>query len=342
MVQLVQCLLLIAIVTTAIGGESNAHLNCLSSELSEELSSSAPVLQSKSAKLQVLDTVSSLESDSTTANALSEAESDETVSGTIFETMSDAAFETISMSESITLSETMSDTVSDASPAGFFPVLALNGSLLVAGQMLAMEDNITELFITLQQNYQLLKDEYHLNNSYYHWVTGSLLVTIVLLLLFYREARTHFASYEFAMRDLYKGLSPEGGTHWEYTNNPLNNKVRQTIETEVGDYHPPWWYSPSLGTLVSFGKNLRLNYETDLFRNNSHHFDMQYNSSDWEFTVDWYPSKPNPKEGTVHKIILFFPGLGLGSKNVSLQFEFPCIVTWIIFPVLFYAFLPVL
>ena len=96
--------------------------------------------------------------------------------------------------------------------------------------------------------------------------------------------------------------------HSSRSKEDLNNIVVTRIKHSVGSYQPPLWYSPHLGTLVPFGRDLPMVYHREIMSN-----------TDGSFAVDWFPLKPlATAEGTTPiKIILFFPGLGLSSKNVS-------------------------
>ena len=84
-----------------------------------------------------------------------------------------------------------------------------------------------------------------------------------------------------------------------------NNRYRKALQ-RVGEYEPPWWYNRHLGTCVPFGYNPNLIYEREIF-----------SAIDGCFAVDWYPCKP--RERQYLKICVFYPGLGLGSANVSLK-----------------------
>ena len=119
----------------------------------------------------------------------------------------------------------------------------------------------------------------------------------------------------------------------------FNLTAKSRIETNVGPYQPPLWYSPLLGTLVPFGKlyflvgnqlYLRLlllqfisghdpivPYERELFTDPS-----------VQFVVDWYPQRPpsSSESSSSHNIIFFFPGLGLTSKNVSFSWSMLMII----------------
>lgn len=105
-----------------------------------------------------------------------------------------------------------------------------------------------------------------------------------------------------------KGKHSGGKTAFLYKHSRFNEKAEARIRDEVGDYQPPWWYSPHLGTLVSFGADRKLQYEVEV---------MQAEDGG-HFTVSWYPHKPSPSEEVMRKIIVFFPGLGLTAKNVRL------------------------
>lgn len=51
-----------------------------------------------------------------------------------------------------------------------------------------------------------------------------------------------------------------------YSHNGINETVAKTIQDSVGDYLPPWWYSAHLGTMISFGHDLELPYETEMIK----------------------------------------------------------------------------
>jgi hypothetical protein len=111
-------------------------------------------------------------------------------------------------------------------------------------------------------------------------------------------------------------LSPkEDFTSCYYQNTERNNRIAMKIKTKVGDYVPPRWYSPDLGTCVPFGIDFNLPYETEL---------QQSNHDSEEYLLSWYPKKPSVEEGVSHelKIIVVLPGLGLSAKSVSFDFVF--------------------
>jgi hypothetical protein len=93
-----------------------------------------------------------------------------------------------------------------------------------------------------------------------------------------------------------------------YSHNGINEIVAKSIQDAVGDYLPPWWYSAHLGTMISFGHDLELAYETEMIKS----------QDGGHFQISWYPSKPSQNSGQLErKIIVFFPGLSLTAKSVS-------------------------
>lgn len=92
----------------------------------------------------------------------------------------------------------------------------------------------------------------------------------------------------------------------------LNSRIKSRILSFAGSYSPPWWYSPHLGTLVAFGQDLVVDYESHIVE-----------TVDAAFRVDWFPERPTSAEESF-KIVMFFPGLGLSSKNVRMNFSSYC------------------
>jgi hypothetical protein len=88
----------------------------------------------------------------------------------------------------------------------------------------------------------------------------------------------------------------------------LNEKIVERLRHNVGEYIPPWWYNRHLGAIVPFGFDAKLKYERELFF-----------VEDACFAVDWYPCNPQHilRGESPLKICVFYPGLGLGSTNVS-------------------------
>lgn len=88
----------------------------------------------------------------------------------------------------------------------------------------------------------------------------------------------------------------------------FNLKVASSLRDKIGDYEPPWWYNRHFGTMIPFGYNPNITYEREIFT-----------VDDACFAVDWFPRKPNHHLITEQaiKICVFYPGLGLGSQNVS-------------------------
>jgi hypothetical protein len=63
-----------------------------------------------------------------------------------------------------------------------------------------------------------------------------------------------------------------------------------------------------LGTMISFGHDLELAYETEMIKS----------QDGGHFQISWYPSKPSQNSAQPErKIIVFFPGLSLTAKSVS-------------------------
>ena len=89
----------------------------------------------------------------------------------------------------------------------------------------------------------------------------------------------------------------------------FNLSAKNRIETNVGPYQPPFWYSPLLGTMVPFGHDPTVSYERELF-----------SDPNVQFVVDWFPQRPPASSSELNSnvnVIFFFPGLGLTSNNVS-------------------------
>lgn len=147
-------------------------------------------------------------------------------------------------------------------------------------------------------------------------------------------------------------------TKFYFENNEHNVRIVDKLK-QVGDYIPPWWYNPHLGTIFSFGSDPRLQYHTELVdvqcttiasTSSSSAFsscdnltspsfsedpsspiddcptsptrpnlsDVTSITESNSFNLDWYPCKPvKPSDSnTVINVVVFFPGLGLSSKNV--------------------------
>eukprot|EP01040_Poterioochromonas_malhamensis_P013271 gene13271-14576_t len=114
-----------------------------------------------------------------------------------------------------------------------------------------------------------------------------------------------------AKRALKDVTAPENEelTSFCYKHTALNAKIVENILRGVGHYLPPWWYSSHLGTLVAFGYDPQLQYETEIVKS--------ANDDDC-FSLSWYPSRPSNKSvvsGSVEDVLLFFPGLGLSSRS---------------------------
>lgn len=129
----------------------------------------------------------------------------------------------------------------------------------------------------------------------------------------------------------------------------INKKIIDRIKTNVGEYNPPWWYSPDLGTLVAFGHDPKLPYETEIVERTEDNLPVSY-------SIDWWPCKPpqlrnnsssssssssssasvegneaspspstsstshpNDQSGDGLRIIVFVPGLGLTARNKFCQ-----------------------
>ena len=86
----------------------------------------------------------------------------------------------------------------------------------------------------------------------------------------------------------------------------FNRSIAEVLRVNVGPYSPPWWYSSVLGTLIPFGRNLNLRYERQIFEH----------ENGATFVVDWFPQKLTSAD-IKPRIIVFLPGLGLSSRNVS-------------------------
>jgi len=181
----------------------------------------------------------------------------------------------------------------------------------------------------------------------------------------------------YSRRDQEDNASECKSTKFYYDHNERNERMVEKLK-QVGDYVPPWWYNPHLGTIFSFGSDPRLRYHTELVavqcttiastssacssRDNlssspsffenpcsptddcpsptdpspidltltppRRHRDSDHNSSSTanlhrttitesdSFNLDWYPCKPaRPSDRSPVNVVVFFPGLGLSSKN---------------------------
>jgi hypothetical protein len=133
-------------------------------------------------------------------------------------------------------------------------------------------------------------------------VISGLFFLILLVFVFLRDRKSQIED-TMTQSELYNSFKT---TFIQYKESAFNLKAKYRLSQEVGDYQPPWWYSPHIGTLFSFGYDASIKYETEIFEND-----------DARFTVDWYPKKPavyNRKEDL--NVIVFLPGLGLTAKNV--------------------------
>lgn len=83
----------------------------------------------------------------------------------------------------------------------------------------------------------------------------------------------------------------------------FNEEVISTLKSKVGSYKAPLWYNSHICTVFPFGENPNLKYV-------SQDFDID----DAKFIVDWYPNTPNLCKNQ-KRWCLFFPGLGLSSRN---------------------------
>lgn len=99
-------------------------------------------------------------------------------------------------------------------------------------------------------------------------------------------------------------------TQFKFQENKRNSTLVQSIISRVGDYVPPTWYSPHIGTLVALGSDLKIAYERQVL----------HESSTELVCVDWYPRKPplpfeSRSSSSEVKIAIVFPGLGLSSNS---------------------------
>jgi hypothetical protein len=88
--------------------------------------------------------------------------------------------------------------------------------------------------------------------------------------------------------------------------NKFNISVQRSLESEVGNYHPPWWYNRHLVSIMQFGQIFPLDCTEEIFT----HEDGSH------FKVKWYPSKPSESEEDF-RLCVFVPGLGSLSTDVS-------------------------
>jgi len=93
-----------------------------------------------------------------------------------------------------------------------------------------------------------------------------------------------------------------------------NKRAMERIQNNAGDYNPPWWYSPDLGTLSAFGHDPKLKYETEIIERIEDGLPVSY-------SIDWWPCKPPPSSSSSSsmRIIVFVPGLGLTARNKFCQ-----------------------
>ena len=118
---------------------------------------------------------------------------------------------------------------------------------------------------------------------------------------------------------IYGGLRPAVRTDEELTtfryskDSKACRKVVESIQRHVGDYVPPDWYSPHIGTTVPLGSDLPMQYERHVV----------HESSTELVCVDWYPCKPKATHPSPHnkegrrqiRVACVFPGLGLKSTS---------------------------
>lgn len=143
-------------------------------------------------------------------------------------------------------------------------------------------------------------------------------------------------------------------TKFYCTPTAINTRIVESL-AKLGDYTPPWWYNPHLGTVFSFGSDPQLQYFTELVSvqsttiastesslstsASSASLDSPIDSTPEKapspsllasqaaagrativecdsFNLDWFPRKPARDATAVLNLVIFFPGLGLSSKNV--------------------------
>lgn len=111
-------------------------------------------------------------------------------------------------------------------------------------------------------------------------------------------------------------ISYKPTTVYVYKSTSLNIAIHNSIDTTAKHYCPPIWYNSYLATLFPFGTSLNLAYNRQNLRNDSDNFDSGY-------SVDWFPHSPQQHLETSddkhHRIILYFPGLGVTSNDVVSQ-----------------------
>jgi hypothetical protein len=144
----------------------------------------------------------------------------------------------------------------------------------------------------------------------YYWYIGLYTFVIVCFLPIWRILYDVFTvNFNYFKWFCLQRKPAEEFTSFYYKNTKRNNIVTSKIKTKVGDYLPPLWYSPDIGTIIAFGVDPKLPYKTEKLKSNH---DQE------EFLISWYPKKPTSDESRQGelKIILFFPGLGLTAKSV--------------------------
>jgi hypothetical protein len=153
--------------------------------------------------------------------------------------------------------------------------------------------------------------------------TAHVIVVATFLLFF-------FFAILYNLHDVYQKRSKDDKDwiRFEYLPSEFNRYCVQMLETRVGNYSAPWWYSAHLGTILAFGRDKECKYDDELL----------ISEDGISFKISWFPKKPdvnwlkeqlllervrhnlstdNSHCGSFGKVILYFPGLGLSAQSVS-------------------------
>ena len=97
-----------------------------------------------------------------------------------------------------------------------------------------------------------------------------------------------------------------------FQNTDFNKALHENLVSDVGDYHPPFWYNNHLGALISFGGNPNISWEMET---------LQTKDGNGEFPLHWYPHILPVTNNNVEKVIIYFPAHGQSITSVSKNFS---------------------
>lgn len=107
-----------------------------------------------------------------------------------------------------------------------------------------------------------------------------------------------------------KSAKSKNGPFIAFAASVRNTKIAKELIEAIGEFVPPWWYNPHIGTLFPFGHDPNLLYDREVV----------CIEGDVSIAVDWYKRKPRISDlNSNAQICVYFPGLGLSSKNKPTQ-----------------------